>query len=315
MNIKDKLPKVKENIFLAKHTTFKIGGRACYFFKAKNKEDLIKAVRIAKEFKMPFFILGEGSNVLFSDKGFKGLIIKTLNSKFQILDSKIYAEAGVELDKLVKLSLKESFTGLEWAVGIPGTMGGAIYGNAQAFNNKMSDMVEKVEVLDIKGLKIKNLSKKQCRFSQKNSVFKTNKNLIIISEILKLKKGKKKEIKEKIKKYLNYRKRNHPLNFPSAGSVFINKEIKIKSSKLLKKFPELKELNKKGIIPSAYLIEKCGLKGKKIGKAQISDKHANFIVNLGGAKAKDVLKLMKLAKQKVKKNFKISLKEEIQIIN
>jgi len=208
MDIKKHLPKIQENISLAKHTTLKIGGKACYFFVAKNKEDLIKAIRTAKEFKIPFFILGEGSNILFSDKGFKGLIIKfqvfpilriedprlSVGTSFKFQDSKLYTEAGVKLDDLVKLAQRESLTGLEWAAGIPGTVGGAIYGNAQAFKAKISDTVKSVEVLDTKTLKVKNLSKKQCHFSQKNSVFKTNKNLVIISAILKLKKGKKKEI-------------------------------------------------------------------------------------------------------------------------
>jgi UDP-N-acetylmuramate dehydrogenase len=172
-----------------------------------------------------------------------------------------------------------------------------------------------VEVLDLKTLKIKTFSQRQCKFSIKNSVFKKNKNLIITSAVLKLKKGNKKGIKRKIKENLNYRRKRHPLDPPSAGSVFVNSEkIKIKNKKLLNNFPELKEFNKKGLIPSAYLIEKCGLKGKKIGRAQISEKHANFIVNLGGAKAKDVISLIKLAKKKVKKKFGISLKKEIQII-
>jgi len=297
MDIKKRLPKIQENISLAEYTTIKIGGKARYFFKAENKEDLIKTIRVAKEFKLPFFILAGGSNILFSDKGYKGLVIKFQISNFKIQDSNIYTEAGVKLDNLVKSAQKENLTGLEWAAGIPGTVGGAIYGNAQAFNVKMSDLVKEVEILDIKTLKIKNLSKNQCSFSLKNSIFKINKNLIIISAVLKIKKGNKKEIEEKIKEFLKYRKEKHPLNFPSAGSVFINPE------------------NSKGIIHAGYLIEKCGLKGKKIGKAQISDKHANFIVNLKGAKSEDVLKLIKLTKQKVKEKFGILLKEEIQIIN
>lgn len=290
---------IKENISLAKHTSFKIGGPAKYFFIAKTKQDLIKAVKKAKELKVPFFILGKGSNVLALDKGFDGLIIRIQNSRLrqgfdrQAKLKTIYAESGVKLDDLVKLSFKKSLTGLEWAAGIPGTVGGAIYGNAQAFDNKMSEIVKSVEVFDAMAMRIKDISKKQCYFSNKDSIFKKNKNLIIISAILKLKKGNRKEIQNKIKENLNQRKKRHPLNYSSAGSVFVNQE---------------------GRSPSAYLIEQTGLKGLRIGKAEVSKKHAGFIINLGGAKAEDVLELIKIIKKEVKNKFGINLKEEIQII-
>jgi len=285
---------IKKNVPLAKYTTFKIGGPAKYFCIAKNKEDLIKAVKKAKELKLSFFILGNGSNVLALDRGFDGLVIKIENCKLKIENCNIYAEAGTKLKDLVKLSARKGLAGLEWLAGIPGTVGGAVYGNAQAFDNKMSDIVKTVEVFDVKNFKVKNFSKKQCHFSIKDSIFKKNKNLIIISAVLKLKKGNKREIQKKIKEYLKTRKQKHPLNFPSAGSVFINK---------------------KGSPPSAFLIESAGLKGAKLAKAMVSKKHAGFIVNLGGAKAKDVLGLIKIIKQKVKNKFGINLKEEIQIIS
>jgi UDP-N-acetylmuramate dehydrogenase len=290
------LPGILKNIPFKKYTTFKIGGPAKYFFVAKNKEDIVRAIKVSKKFKIPVFILSGGSNLLVSDKGFDGLVINLKISDFKFKGNKIYVGAGMGLTKLADLSAKRGLAGLEWASGIPGTIGGAVYGCAQAFGDKISDSVEKAEALDIKTLKIKNFSKKQCSFSLKNSVFKKNKNLIIISVVLKFKNGNKKEIQEKIKEYLNYRKKNHPMNFPSAGSVFVNPES-----------------NKK-VIHAGYLIEKCGLKGKKIGKAQISKMHSNFIINLGGAKAKDVLKLINLARLKVKKTFKINLEAEVQFV-
>lgn len=309
----------QKNVLLKDYTTYKIGGPAKYFFNAKNEEDLIKAVRIAKELKLPIFILAGGSNVLVSDKGFKGLMIKIQNSKVKMQNDNpkfkiIYAEAGATLNDLINFCVRNSLTGLEWAAGIPGTVGGAVYGHAQAFGNKISDSIEKVETLDIKTLKVKSFTKTQCRFSLKNSIFKKNKNLIITSAVLRLKKGDKKEIQKKIKERLNYREKGHPLNFPSAGSTFVNPEMIIKSKKLLEKFPELKNYNKKRVIPAGYLIQNSGLAGKKMGKAQISKLHCNFIVNLGGAKAKDVFSLMKLVQKKVKNNFKILLKPEVQFV-
>jgi len=316
MNIKKLLPKIQKNISLAKYTTFKIGGPARYFFVAKNKEDLIKAIKTAKKLKLRFFILGGGSNVLFSDRGYRGLII---NFQFSIINFQkngtIYTGAGTKLEDIVKLAARESLTGLEWAAGIPGTAGGAVYGNAGAFNSVTGDIVKSVEVLDFRTLRIKNFSQKDCKFSPKNTVFKNRKNLIILSVVFKLKKGNKKQIQKKIKEYLSYRKKSHPFNLSSAGCMFKNQKSKIKNQKLLKEFPELKKFNKMGMIPASYLVEKSGLKGKKIGDAQISTKHANFIVNLGKAKAKDVIKLIKLAKQKVKKKFGVNLEEEVQIVN
>ena len=286
--------KFQKNISLAKHTSFKIGGPAKYFFIARSKEDLIKAVKKTKGLNLPFFILGGGSNVLALDKGFNGLVIKLQTTNYKLQDSNINIEAGTKLEDLVKLSARESLTGLEWVAGIPGTVGGAVYGNAQAFDIKMSDIIKSVEVLDVKTLKIKNLLKKQCQFSNKKSIFKKNKNLIILSAVVELKKGNKEKILKEIKEHLNLRKQRHPLSFPSAGSIFVNKT---------------------GTDPSSYLIEKAGLKGMKKGGAKVSEKHAGFIVNTGKAKAKDVLDLIRIIKQKVKSKFGITLKEEIQVIN
>lgn len=324
--IKKELPGVKINVLIKDYTTFKIGGPAKYFFVARKKEDLIKAVKIAKKNKLPFFILGGGSNVLFSDKGYKGLVIRILNSRAtlrgvsrsarssQILNSKLYAETGVKLDDLAKLAAKKSLTGFEWAAGIPGTIGGAVYGNTGAFGSSITDVVQGVEALDLKGFKVQKFNQKKCRFLNKDSIFKHRKNLVILSVIIKLKKGDRGEIRNEIKRHLKHRGENHPCEFPSAGCIFKNHRSKIRDPKLLKKYPELKEFNKGTRIPTAYLIDKSGLAGKKIGRAEISQKHANFVINLGGAKAIDVIKLIKLAKQKVKRKFGIDLKEEIQII-
>jgi len=302
----------QKNVLLKNYTTFKIGGPAKYFLIAKTKEDLMKGVESAKKLKLPVFILGGGSNVLVSDKGFNGLVIKMENLKIDIFDQdSIYVESGVNSAKLMKFTIENSLSGVEWFAGVPGTVGGAIFGNAQAFGKKMSESIKSIEVLDLKTSKIIKLSNKQCKFSLKNSIFKKNKNLIILSATLKLNKSKKEEVEAKVKENMDYRKKNHPIKFPSAGSVFVNPELIVKNKKLLAKFPELIEFNKWGVVHVGYLIEKCGLKGKRIGNAQISLQHANFIVNLGGAKAKDVLRLIELAKQKVKKTFNINLQQEI----
>jgi UDP-N-acetylmuramate dehydrogenase len=285
--------KLKENVSLSKYTSFKIGGNAKYLTEAKDKKDIIEAVKFAKENKINFYILGAGNNVLAQDEGYNGLIIAIRNSKFEINNFEITAEAGALLKDLVASAAKSSLSGLEWAEGIPASVGGAVFGNAQAFDSNMAKTVKEVEALDLKDLKIKKFSNEQCHFSEKSSIFKTNKNLIILSVVLELKKGDRKEIEKIAKEHLERRKQRHPLNFPSAGSVFVNQP---------------------GREPSSYLIEKAGLKGSKVGSAQISEKHAGFIINVGGAKAEDVLKLIKIIKKEVKNKFNISLEEEIQII-
>jgi UDP-N-acetylmuramate dehydrogenase len=316
--LEKELPGIQKNILLKDYTTFKVGGPAKYFFVARNRDEMVLAISAAKKFKLPIFILAGGSNVLISDKGFNGLVIRIEISKIDFFDGKVSAEAGVLLPKFAALVSKKGYAGFEWAVGIPGTVGGAVFGNAQAFGSRISDLVETVEVLDLKNLKFKNLSKEQCKFVLKDSIFKnplaSEKSLVIISVVFNLKTGLENEIKESVRKFLKHRKSRHPIEFPSAGSVFVNPEIKIKNKKLLEKYPELAELNMLPAIPSGYFIEKCGLKGKKKGNAQISEKHANFIINLGGAKAKDILFLMDLAQKKVKEAFGVNLKTEIQRI-
>lgn len=299
---------------MKEHTTYKIGGPAKYFFVAKTENDLMSAIKASKNLRLPTFIFGGGSNLLVSDKGFKGLVVKIKADNLELKGEKIYAPAGVMLGSLARFAAQNGFSGFEWAGGIPGTVGGAVFGHAQAFGEKISDWVESVETLDLKTLKIEKLTKSQCKFSLKNSIFKENKNLVIVSVLFSPQRGNKEKLEQKLLELVNYRNSRHPMSFPSAGSVFINPEKQIKNKKLLEKFPELVEFNKKGAIHAGYLIEKAGLKGKKIGSAQISEQHANFIINLGNAKAKDVAGLVKLAQKKVKKLFGISLKTEIRFI-
>ena len=291
-NIEKLLPGVIKNILLKNYTTFKIGGRAKYFLVAENKENLISAIEAAKKVGLPFFILAGGSNILVSDKGFDGIVIKMQNTKYEIRNTKIKTGAGALLSYLAGSSFRAGLAGLEWAAGIPGTIGGAVRGNAGAFGGSIADRVEEVEIYDAKNERFRILKNKDCLFAYRDSIFKKDKNLIIISAVLKLKKGNKKEIAKKMKRCLNYRKKHQPLSFPSCGSVFVNPSDS----------------------SARELISKCGLRGKKIGQAQISEKHANFIVNLGKARASDVEKLINLAKKKVKQKFGISLKEEIEYL-
>ena len=290
-NIEKELFGIKKNISLSRYTTFKVGGKTRYFFKANNKEKLIKALKLAKKYSLLFFVLGGGSNILASDKKYEGLIIKAESSKCFVKKNLIYCESGLLLGKAVKKAVEAGLSGLEWAAGIPGTIGGAIQGNAGSFGSSMKKIVKEVEAFD--NGEIRTFKNKELNFSYRNSIFKKKQNLIILSVKLQLKKGSKKDIANKMKEILISRKEKYPLNFPCAGSVFKNY----------------------GKIPAGKLIEECGFKGKRIGGAVISKKHANFILNDKKAKAKDIMKLMELIKEKVKRKFGIKLKEEIYLFN
>lgn len=279
--------RVKE--FLAPHTTFKIGGIADLFYEAKEEEEIVRAVKLARKLKIPYFILGGGSNLLISDEGFRGLVIKINNKKLEINNNgKIKVDAGVPLSKLVEEVKKKSLTGLEFAVGIPGTVGGAIWGNAGAFQQSIGELVSRLKILNEEG-RIKWLRLKDCQFSYRQSRFKSSKEVILEVE-LKLKKGKRKEIEKKMAE--NLTKRLSQPKEPSAGCVFVNPKPLV----------------------AGKLIQECGLKGKRVGDAQISSLHGNFIVNLGKARASEVIKLIKLIKEKVKEKFGVILQEEIQLV-
>ncbi|MDD5145576.1 MAG: UDP-N-acetylmuramate dehydrogenase [Candidatus Pacebacteria bacterium] len=286
------LPGIKKNIPLKKYTTFRIGGKAKYFLEAKTSEDLMLAISTAKKFSLPFFILGAGSNLLISDRGYRGLVIKIKNQKLNIKNKKVNVGAGVLLSTLVYESIKNSLAGIEWAVGIPGTVGGSIFGNAGAFKKSMKNIIEEVEVFDKKSGKIKIFKNQDCKFGYRESIFKKDKNLIILSARIKLKKSSKEKIKSEIKEYSGNRRKTQPLNLPSIGSIFKNPKN----------------------FSAAGLIEKCNLKGKRVGNVKISEKHANFIVNLGNGKANEVKKLINSAKKAVKNKFGIILEEEIQYL-
>jgi len=293
MDIKRELAGLRENVPLKQHTTFKIGGPARYFYIAKTKNNLIKSVQVALKLKLPFFVLAGGSNILIRDEGFNGLVIKNETRNFKIEKEKIIAESGASLAEITEASVRAGLKGLAEAAGIPGTIGGAIYGNAGWPKGAwaIGDVAESAEILMPDG-KVKKVSKKWLDFGYRESRLKKEKDVLILEATLKLQKGDAKKLKQRTQEILKTRNGKIPTGF-SAGSVFKNPEEK----------------------SAGFLIEQCGLKGKKIGRAKISEKHANFIINLGNATANDVLALIQLAKKEVKNKFKITLEEEIIIIS
>ena len=278
----------RQNEPMRAHTTFKIGGEADIFIIPASPAALIYAVKKCNELEIPYFILGNGSNLLVSDGGIEGAVISLSGINGISSDGeKITCGAGAMLSSVCLKALSLSLTGLEFAYGIPGTAGGALYMNAGAYGGQMADVIESAECLTASG-EIKTLKKENMQLGYRSSVFKKG-GLIIISLTLALKKGDKVEIKAEMDDLLNRRKQKQPLEYPSAGSTF--------------KRPE-------GYFAGA-LIEKNGLKGLTVGGAQVSEKHAGFVINRGGATAADVKALIKKIQKKVFENDGVMLEPEV----
>ena len=288
----------KDNILkdepMPKHTSLKIGGSADYFIIVETVDELKLLIKFAKKNKIPITVVGNGTNLLVRDGGIRGFTIKLGFKDFKIRkttdDVIITVDAGMSLSALSAIALKEELTGLEFLSGIPGTIGGALRMNAGAYGKEMKDIVIKTKYLD-ENEKIKNLNLKEHKFKYRNSIFSTI-NAIILDTTLRVQKGKKQDIEEKIKEYSESRKKTQPLEYPNAGSTFKRIEG----------------------TPTAKLIDDCGLKGYSIGGAEVSNKHAGFIINKEKATAKDVLELSKYVKEQVKKKFNKDIELEILVL-
>lgn len=303
---------LQNDIILSSYTTFKIGGPAKHFYIAKTAEDLMAAIYWAKENELPFFILGGGSNLLVSDQGFAGLVIRNQTSGLEVKNNVIWAESGVLWGRAVAEATRQGLSGLEWAIGIPGTLGGAVYGNSGAFGRTIGEMIKKVIFREDKNsdLSAKEYNQPDCRFAYRDSIFK-EKNGVIISLELNLSKSDSVTVREKILEHLASRKNKIP-PYPSAGSVFKNLEVKFLKAAVLEKIPP--EVIKGGKVPAGYLIQSCSLRGRTIGGAKINEEHANFILNYQEAKASEIKQLIDICKMAVKKKFDIDLVEEIRYL-
>ncbi|OGS21813.1 MAG: UDP-N-acetylenolpyruvoylglucosamine reductase [Elusimicrobia bacterium RIFOXYA2_FULL_40_6] len=308
--------KILKNISLKKHTNFKIGGKARYFVSARAKNDFSETIAWAKKHKVRYMIIGLGTNLLFTEKGFNGLIIKNSWHNIQ-MDGKqtVFSSSGTDMSKLVNYYLKNNYSGLEWAGGLPGTIGGAVRGNAGAFLGEIKDSVVKVESIDYSRAKPRTIirSNKQCRFYYRDSIFKHNKE-IILGVWFKAKKGDKKEISKKIKDCRAYREKFQPLEYPSAGSFFKNIPLKSVATKVKKEFSLVIKNDPFPLIPAAAVTDKLGLKGTSIGGAQASNKHPNFLINKNNASFSDIISLSNLIRKKAYQKFKIKMIPEVQIV-
>ena len=293
--------------------SFKIGGEVRFFKRATTLEDLINTVEDVKKRRLPFFILGGGTNILFSDAGFDGLVLKPDFTNLRATGNKIVAGAGVNMADLVNYSIENNLSGLEWAGGLPGTFGGALRGNAGAFGGELKDTVECVISFNTQKMKLIERRRRECDFGYRMSIFKRDGDEIIVEAILALTSGKGSEIKAKVESKISYRKQKHPLDHFNVGSIFKNV--------VLADYPHLEHPDFKApikqdpfpVVPTAYLLSEAKLRGVSCGGAMISPKHPNFIVNVLDATASDVKNLIELAKSEVKEKFGVKLEEEILV--
>ncbi|MDD4409615.1 MAG: UDP-N-acetylmuramate dehydrogenase [Candidatus Pacebacteria bacterium] len=316
--LKDVFPGMKSNISLRDNSTFKIGGMADYFYETGDSEELKSVIKFCKDKGIDFSVIGGGSNILFSDNGYRGLVIVYKNSfgKFDPVfqdDDKVYLkiDASVLLSEAVIKISNAGYSGFEWAVGIPGTIGGAINGNAGAFGGSISDNIIEVSTYSVgEGEKV--FSKEECDFRYRSTIFKKTQKHVILSGVFSFVKEDNSSVLARVKANIQKRAEKQPKHF-SAGSIFKNYEGRC-NRKLYKKYPELEKFSENELVPAGYLIDRCNLKGMRIGDAQIDQKNGNFIVNVGNAKADNVVKLIHIIKKEVNDRFGILLDEEIKYI-
>lgn len=278
---------------LKNHTTFKIGGNCIALVEPREISEIIEAVKICRENNIKFFVIGNGSNLLVPDEGYNGVIIKLKSefSKIEVEGDYLIVNSGAKLSEVYTVAYENSLTGFEFASGIPGTIGGAIYMNAGAYGGEMKDIVESVEVLDLDNFELRELKNEELEFSYRKSIIQ-RRNYIVTTIKLKLQKGNKEKINAVYEDLRERRNSKQPLNFGSAGSTF--------------KRPEGHFASK--------LIEDAGLKGYHINDAWVSEKHSGFIVNKGNASFKEVMELIEYVQKVVFEKFGVKLETEVRIL-
>ena len=286
---------IKINEPMSKHTSFKTGGPAEIYITGKTIKQIQEVLKFSKQNNIKLYIIGNGSNLLVLDEGVKGIVLKISLENIQIEEKEdnviIIAGAGVKTMALAQTLKQKSIMGFEELAGIPGTIGGANYMNAGAYGKELKDIIVSTKAINKETGEIETLKNEEQELKYRSSIFK-NRKYIIIETMLNLQKGIPEEIERKMSNFLNQRKEKQPIEYPSAGSTFKRGERFI----------------------TAKLIDECGLKGYQIGGAQISEKHAGFIINKNNATSKDILDLIKYTKKKVFEKFGVQIEEEVEII-
>lgn len=305
----------RSNVPLAPYTTFRIGGPAKLFAEASNAIELAECYERAQKERLPVFVFSGGSNVLFSDDGFSGLVVRLTDGGLQIQQSgRMSVGAGKTLSEVVFAACEAGLSGIENLAGIPGSVGGAIRGNAGAFGVEIGDRVASVKALDSETGMVKEYAQAECGFGYRSSLFKFHSKYIVLSAELQLfpmmNPG---ELLSAAQEIRDKREEKHPQDVFCAGSFFMNPVVK--DEHLRQEFvKESGKQPKDDKLPAGWLIDQVGLRGKIIGHAKISEVHPNYLVNTGGATAEDVITLASIVKQRVRDELHVQLREEVQFV-
>ncbi|MEK7649494.1 MAG: UDP-N-acetylmuramate dehydrogenase [Patescibacteria group bacterium] len=308
---------IQEGVSLKPYTYFKVGGPARFLVDAKNEEDIKEAIAFAKKQKVPFVILGAASNVVVADSGFPGLVIRMQMRSIERNENELTAGAGVPNAVLVARAVADGLSGLEWAIGIPGTVGGSVRGNAGCFGGEVKDVLNTVRVLNADTGKISEHDNDFCHFTYRESTFKKHPNLIVLSATFALRPGDPEVSQRMVRHYTAGRSKSQDIGESSAGCMFKNVAWptgEAQRKHLLYLLPHLAEFNQHPTIPAGFLIDHLGLKGRAIGGVSISKKHGNYMINRGNARAEEVVMLVGLVKEYIHRKFDLHLEEEIQYI-
>ncbi len=307
--------KFRKDVRLAPFSTLGMGGRAEYFYETKTPEDLIYASESAKKLKIPFKIFAGGSNIVFPDGRLKGLLVRFRGGRISVKGNKLVADAGVDLADVIKRSINLGLKGLEMLSGIPGTLGGAVVGNAGAYGHSISEVVNQVEFFDpfdvceCRWGKREWLENSGCKFGYRESILK-HRPYLVLRVKLGFKKGNAKRLREISRDIIRVRRKKYKPGLKCPGSFFKNVLVNDVSKRSLGLIKKDKIID--GKIPAGYLLEEIGARGMRLGGIQVADFHGNLLMNTGRAKAKDVKKLAQILKQKVRRRFGIKLEEEVR---
>jgi UDP-N-acetylmuramate dehydrogenase len=301
---------VLQNILISKLTTLEIGGPVSKFTEVSNFEELKSALEYAKKEDLKFLVIGGGSNLLVSDEGYDGFIIKNLTQGIHLAGNELSVESGTILQDLVDFTIANGLSGMNKLTGIPGTVGGALFGNAGAYGQTISDHLVKVICFD--GEKETELTKDECKFNYRDSAFKKSKS-VIFRGVFNLELGDAPELKKESDETLKKRLVKYPIGIKCPGSFFKNIVASTLPDEILRNISEDKIMY--GKIPAGKLLEEVGAKGDAMGQIKIAEYHGNLFINLGDGKAEDFYNLAKKYFQKVKEKFRIELEPEVQLIN
>lgn len=310
---------VQENFNVTPLSSFKIKSKVRYFVELKDEKDLPKLFKEIKKSRLPYFIMGEASNLLFCTEEYNGWAVKLAPMGINYAEGIFQVGAGDLLLKLIQEMTRAGYGGLHKLVGIPGTIGGAIRGNAGSYGTEISDALLEVNFFDTDKMVFGVLKKSECQFKYRRSIFVDRKNLVIIAAKFSSEPWDYQELEKEMNRILEKRKNKSYGQYPSAGSIFKHiglEEIKDEKQRsgLVQNYQKKTGLKNVNFIPAGYLLEKIGLEGKQAGQAKISPEHGNIIINLGGATAQDILALINLAETEVSNKWGISLQQEIVCI-